>query len=317
MQKIFTLVLLSILTMMYVNATEETLWEGDFYVTWAEGNDESHKEWGNYNEDPTLNQDISYHFVAGTKINVYLKVNDMQHNGEVYHKCQFDNWDWQALPGLAAVEFSEDKVVTIDVTDELANAVAAKGFRLHGHGFNVVKVTKGEIEGETPATIEDLEAAVLWSGEHTISNWSGEGGIKINLEENGINKACNLYLLIKNYTGGNLRMVMNSGWVEYPSNEYDHLQNVDADNVVKVVMTQDFVDNVINSEYKEIIFWGNNVTIKSIATTKNAALNHTTAISSISRKMPETEGYFNLKGLRITHPTKGLYVKNGKKVIVK
>ncbi len=316
MKKILSFAMRSILFVMNVNATEETLWEGDFYVTWAEGYDESHKEWGAYNEDPTLNQDIAYHFEVGTKINVYLEANDMKQNGEVYHKCQFDNWDWQALPGLAAIEFSENQVVTIDVTDALAAAVASKGFRLHGHGFNVVKVTKGERE-ENPATIEDMEPAVLWDGEKTIINWSGDNGVKINFDEQGINQACNLYLLIDNYTDGNLRMVMNSGWVEYPSNEYDHLQNVDADNVVKVVLTQEFVDNVMNSEYKEVVFWGNNVTIKTIATTKNAAMNMTSGMKSISEKKQATDVYYNMNGQRVAHPTRGLYIINGKKVLVK
>jgi len=146
MKKIFTLVMLSIFTVMYANATEETLWEGDWMVSWTLPDGDAHKEWGAWNEDASLNQDIVYHFQAGTKINIYLKINEMKDGDAVYHKVQFDNWEWTALPGLEPAEFTEDKVFTIDVTEALA-AGLTKGFRLHGHGFNVVKVTKGDIEG--------------------------------------------------------------------------------------------------------------------------------------------------------------------------
>ena len=34
--------------------------------------------------------------------------------------------------------------MTIEVTDDIAAAVAEKGFRLHGHGFHVTKVSKAK-----------------------------------------------------------------------------------------------------------------------------------------------------------------------------
>ena len=133
MKKIFTLVMLSIFAVMNVNAAEETLWEGDYNVDWDLPEGDANREWGGQE-----GQDVTAHFVSGVTINVYLTVVA----GAEYHKCQFDDWDWTALPGLAPAEFSEDTKVTISVTDELAAAVAAKGFRLHGHGFHVVKVSK-------------------------------------------------------------------------------------------------------------------------------------------------------------------------------
>jgi hypothetical protein len=133
MKKLFTLVMLSILTVCNVNAAEETLWEGDFNVSWDLPEGDPNREWGGGE-----GQDVTAHFVEGAKIFVYLTVvADAE-----YHKCQFDNWEWEALPGVAPVEFSEDTKVTIDVTEAMAAAVAEKGFRLHGHGFHVVKVSK-------------------------------------------------------------------------------------------------------------------------------------------------------------------------------
>ena len=44
----------------------------------------------------------------------------------------------------------------------------------------------------------------------------------------------------------------------------------------------------------------------------------TTGVSSVSRNMEEVRGtYFDLMGRKVAQPTKGLYIMNGKKVIVK
>ncbi len=146
MKKIITLVMLSILTVCNVNAKETTLWEGDFNVSWDLPEGDPNREWGGGE-----GQDVTAHFVKDTKIYVYLTAVA----GAEYHKCQFDNWEWNALPGIDFVEFSEDTKVTINVTEDIAAAVAAKGFRLHGHGFHVVKVSK-EVKG-TPTAIHNVK----------------------------------------------------------------------------------------------------------------------------------------------------------------
>ena len=43
----------------------------------------------------------------------------------------------------------------------------------------------------------------------------------------------------------------------------------------------------------------------------------TTAISEIENQSEEDEAYFSLNGQRVTNPTKGLYIKNGNKVVIK
>ena len=112
---------------------EEDLWTGDYNVDWDLSDGDPNREWGGAGQNVTAN------FVTGAKIFVYLTV-----AGTDYHKCQFDNWDWVALPGISPAEFSEDTKVTIEVTEDIADSVAAKGFRLHGHGFHVTKVSKAK-----------------------------------------------------------------------------------------------------------------------------------------------------------------------------
>jgi hypothetical protein len=321
MKKICTMMMLSIMAVMGAEAEETTLWEGDWYVTW--NGTGGHNEWGAYNEVPTLNQDITPYMVTGATINIYLKINDMQDDsGSVYHKAQFDNWDWESLPGLSPVEFSADKVVTIDVTDELAAALN-KGFRIHGHGFNVVKVTLGDNQ----SAIDDLDAAVLWAGEQVIDGW-GANAMVINNENNAfptfvekLTKACNLYFLMDNTNSGDFRIA--GGWgdwgnTSYPSDGYNHMK-ADADNVVKVALTEDFVQKAF-VEQGGIAFWGNGgFTIKRIATTREAAITGTTTgINSIAvNEQQKDNRYYNLNGQVVAKPTRGLYIHNGKKFVIK
>ena len=115
---------------------EEDLWTGDYNVDWDLPDGNPNREWGG-----GAGQDVTANFVTGAKIFVYLTV-----AGTDYHKCQFDNWDWEALPGVDSVKFSADTKVTIEVTEDIAAAVKAKGFRLHGHGFHVTKVSKAKVK---------------------------------------------------------------------------------------------------------------------------------------------------------------------------
>ena len=42
-----------------------------------------------------------------------------------------------------------------------------------------------------------------------------------------------------------------------------------------------------------------------------------TGISAIQKKMPIDGITYNLQGVRVNNPTKGIYIQNGKKVVIK
>ena len=45
---------------------------------------------------------------------------------------------------------------------------------------------------------------------------------------------------------------------------------------------------------------------------------NTTGVNDVRSKMDDVRGeYYNLAGQRVAQPTKGIYISNGKKVIVK
>ena len=317
MKKIFTLVMLSIFAVMNMNAAEEVLWEGDVNISWEDPVPEGTvKEWGSYDQG----QDISSSIVAGAKINFYFKAEA----SATYHAYKFDDWDWGSLPGQTQVDFGGDITVTLEINDDIAAAVAAKGFRIHGHGFHVVKVTKGEIESEGE-TVSDLEAALLWAGEQEIDGW-GAKVMVLTEESEGFNvfvekltTACNLYFLMEDATGGDFRIAGQWGdWAQtaYPSDGYNHMKTLDADNVVKVALTQDFVTNAFVNK-NGVAFWGNGgFKIKAIGTTKDAVLS-TTGINAVVSSLKNDNRYYNLNGQVVANPTKGLYIINGKKVVIK
>ena len=260
MKKIFTLVMLSILTMTSANAVETILWEGDYNVDWdLTPADNPNREWKG------LSQEDFAAMTAGQKLYFYFAP-----AGEDYHKYNFDNYSWNALPGHEGEhdsEFGFTGYVRVEfiVTSDIKEAIAAGGFALHGHGFHVIRVTKDS--PETPN-------AILWTGSQSVTGWSGDDGkcLKLNFNTLGITSACNLYLQLSDYTGANVRLVKNNGWTEYPSADYDHFQTVDANGIVTIELTQDFVDAVNASEYKEIVLWGNAYTINVVSTSKDAIL---------------------------------------------
>ena len=317
MKKIFTLVMLSIFTVMYANAAEETLWEGDVNISWEDPAPAGTvKEWGSYE----AGQDISGSIVAGAKINFYFKAEA----SATYHAYKFDDWDWSSLPGQKQEDFGGDITVTLEINEDIANAVAAKGFRIHGHGFHVVKVTKGEIESEG-GDVSDLDAALLWAGEAEIDGW-GTKCLVLTEESEGfsvftekLTTACNLYFLLENTTGGDFRISGQWGaWGEtaFPADGHNHLQALDADKVVKVTLTQDFVTKAF-VEKGGIAFWGNGgFKIKAIGTTKDSVLSPT-AITGVKSQQNVNGLYYNLAGQRVQNLTKGLYIVNGKVVMVK
>ncbi len=260
MKKLITLVMLSILTVINASAAETILWEGDYNVDWdLTPADNPNREWKGL---------IPADFAAmatGQKLYFYFAP-----AGEDNHKYNFDNYSWSALPGHTGEhdsEFGFTGYVRVEfiVTSDIKEAIAAGGFALHGHGFHVIRVTKDS--PETPN-------AILWTGSQSVTGWSGDDGkcLKLNFNTLGITSACNLYLQLSDYTGANVRLVKNNGWTEYPSADHDHFQTVDANGIVTIKLTQDFVDAVNTSEYKEIVLWGNAYTINVVSTSKDAIL---------------------------------------------
>lgn len=306
MKKIFTLVMLSILTVCNVNAKETTLWEGDFNVSWDLPDGDPNREWGG-----AEGQDVTSHFVTGAKICVYLTAVASAE----YHKCQFDNWEWVALPGVDPVVFSEDTKVTIDVTEAIAAAVAEKGFRLHGHGFHVVKVTKEEADGENPVVSEEEP---LWTGDFNVSwdlpdgdpnrEWGGAEGQDVTAHF---------------VTGAKIFVYLTPvAEAEYHKCQFDNWEWVALPGVDPVVFSEDTkvtidVTEEIAAAVAEKGFRLHGHGFHVVKVSKEVK-DSSTSIHNVKNNIIKSKGlYYNLKGQTVVRPTKGLYIMNGKKYLVK
>ena len=153
MKKIFTCLVLSFMALATAIAAETVLWEGSWYVSWDLPDGDEHKEWKH------LGQADFASYEVGTTVCFYME----KAEGATYAKYQIDNWSWVLLPGQTATEFSGSTVAKLPITQEMKDAIAAGGFAIHGHGFNVVKATLTTESGNEP------QGDVLWEGDHFVS----------------------------------------------------------------------------------------------------------------------------------------------------
>ena len=152
MKKIFTFMVLSIMAMT-VMAAEQVLWEGSWYVSWDLPEGDEHREWKH------LGQENFASYEVGSTVCFYME----QAAGAEYAKYQIDNWSWVQLPGQVGTDFSGSTVAKLPITQEVKDAIAAGGFAIHGHGFNVVKATLTTDAGDGQQT------DVLWEGDWFVS----------------------------------------------------------------------------------------------------------------------------------------------------
>ena len=158
MKKIFTFFALSIMAMS-VMAAETVLWEGSWYVSWDLPDGDEHKEWKG------LVPENFASYAEGTTVCFYLE----QAEGAEYAKYEIDQWDWDSLPGQAPTEFSVSTVAKLPMTAEVKAAIAANGFAIHGHGFNVVKATLTDETDPEGGEDPEPQGDVLWEGDHFVS----------------------------------------------------------------------------------------------------------------------------------------------------
>ena len=111
---------------------ELPLWTGDWPVSWELPDGDEHKEWKGLGQEDFAAMEV------GTVLNFYLKTTP----GAEYQQFKMDDWGWTLLPGQFDTVFHNDSIARLVVTQDVKNAIAANGFALHGHGYNVTKVTK-------------------------------------------------------------------------------------------------------------------------------------------------------------------------------
>ena len=132
----------------------DVLWEGDHFVSWHYADGNPNKEW------KEISQATFASLAEGSTLYILLEANPIivdptNTDDQEYSKYQLDNGWWGQLPGQVPTDFENDTVVTLPITAEVKADVASKdGFAIHGHGFNVKKVSLSPIE--IPTSVENV-----------------------------------------------------------------------------------------------------------------------------------------------------------------
>ena len=131
----------------------DVLWEGDHFVSWHYADGNPNKEW------KEISQATFASLAEGSTLYILLEANPIivdptNTDNQEYSKYQLDNGWWGQLPGQVPTDFVNDTVATLPITAEVKADVAEKGFAIHGHGFNVKKVSLAPIE--IPAAVENV-----------------------------------------------------------------------------------------------------------------------------------------------------------------
>ena len=133
----------------------DVLWEGDHFVSWHYK--ESDTEHAANREWKFLNQATFAGLEVGTTLYFLFAANPISIEGcDSYSAYKFDNSSWETLPGTPGqVDITSDTVATLVVSEELKAHIAVNGFAIHGHGFNVKKVSLSPIE-ILPTAVENV-----------------------------------------------------------------------------------------------------------------------------------------------------------------
>ena len=313
MKKIFTFFALSIMAMS-VMAAETVLWEGSWYVSWELPDGDEHKEWKG------LVQENFASYAEGTTVCFYLE----QAEGATYAKYTIDNWSWALLPGQAETEFSVSTVAKLPMTAEVKAAIAANGFAIHGHGFNVVKATLTDEAGEEPQPQGD----VLWEGDHFVSwhyadgNPNKEWKFLSKATFAGLAEGATLYFLFEanpividpNNTDDQLYSAYkfdDSDWKTLPGTPGQ--VDITSDTVATLVVTEELKAHIAA---KGFAIHGHGFNVKKVSLSPiEIPATPPTAVENVTTKNDGIR--YNLMGQKVDENYKGIIILNGRKMIVR
>ena len=310
MKKIFTFLVLSIMALTSAIAAETVLWEGSWYVSWDEPEGSEHREWKH------LGQADFAAYEVGTTVCFYME----KAEGAEYAKYQIDKWDWTQLPGQTPTDFSGNTVAKLPITQEVKDAIAAGGFAIHGHGFNVVKATLTDEAGENP----EPQGDVLWEGDHFVSWHYADGNPNKEWKEisqatfASLAEGSTLYILLEanpiivdptntddqEYSKYQLD---NGWWGQLPGQVPTDFVN---DTVATLPITAEVKADVAEKGGFAIHGHGFNV--------KKVSLSPIEIPTSLENVAIKNDGIrYNLMGQKVDENYKGIIILNGRKMIVR
>ena len=115
-----------------VVSSERVLWEGHYYVSWDLPDDNPNKTFN------LIGKDVFASIKAGAVLSIYYSVN----SADEYHQLRTTTGWWNDLPGTAVIEFQEDGVKQVQLTQEVLDKIQTEdGFLCIGHGYYVDRIS--------------------------------------------------------------------------------------------------------------------------------------------------------------------------------
>lgn len=115
-----------------VVSSERVLWEGHHYVSWDLPDDNPNKTFN------LIGKDVFASIKAGAVLSIYYSVN----SADEYHQLRTTTGWWNDLPGTAVIEFQEDGVKQVQLTQEVLDKIQTEdGFLCIGHGYYVDRIS--------------------------------------------------------------------------------------------------------------------------------------------------------------------------------
>ena len=115
-----------------VVSSERVLWEGHHYVSWDLPDDNPNKTFN------LIGKDVFASIKAGAVLSIYYSV----YSADEYHQLRTTTGWWNDLPGTAVIEFQEDGVKQIQLTQEVLDKIQTEdGFLCIGHGYYVDRIS--------------------------------------------------------------------------------------------------------------------------------------------------------------------------------
>lgn len=115
-----------------VVSSERVLWEGHHYVSWDLPDNNPNKTFN------LIGKDVFASIKAEAVLSIYYSVN----SADEYHQLRTTTGWWNDLPGTAVIEFQEDGVKQIQLTQEVLDKIQTEdGFLCIGHGYYVDRIS--------------------------------------------------------------------------------------------------------------------------------------------------------------------------------
>lgn len=295
MKKILTLII-GLLAMVAAQAEEKTVWEGSEAISWN-----TEVAPGTQFETP---EGIFSGLSAENTIRIYTTTTYEEPQYVVTYK-KGDSWEWTDLETTVA-----NGIISFTVADEqTAKEIADRGLILRGQAWTAIKIT---VDGESPKPIEGEQT--VWEGTEQIS-WNTEvapgtqfetpEGIFAGLEEG------NVIRLYTTTTYDEPQYVVT--YKKGDSWEWTDLKTTVADGVISYTVADETTATEISE--RGLILRGQAYTLTKITVTKQ----NTTIINDhrVSQAVADKKVY-NLQGMEVKGVSlKGIYVRNGKKIVIK